>query len=97
MSDSDTPTIQSTSSDCESDSSLRLMSKKPFRKIDPNSSLSCEQLMEYRLSELQALARNCNIVYTGANKDTLSHKLAEHLSVPYKYKNTIVITSHRFT
>ena len=51
-----------------------------------------EELMRYRLSELQALARECRVVYTGLNKADLVGRIAEYLSHPFTHRRTVVVT-----
>lgn len=70
-----------------------LSTKRPLRSIPCDSAIEGDELMQYRLNELQSLARRCNIVYTGSNKSALVRKLEDHLKKPYKYKNTVVVTS----
>lgn len=68
--------------------------RRSIPPVDPDTAKpqSREGLMRYRLDELQTLARECRVVYTGLNKAELADRIAEYLSQPFTHKRTVVVT-----
>ena len=62
--------------------------------VDPDTEepQTREGLMRYRLDELQVLARECRVVYTGLNKADLADRIARYLSQPFTHRRTVVVS-----
>lgn len=68
--------------------------RRSVPRLDPDTGTPQTRagLMRYRLVELQALARECRVVYTGVDKGALADRVAEYLSHPFTHRRTVVVT-----
>lgn len=73
---------------------MRREQRRAIPPVDPDTGAAQtrEGLMKHRLRELQALARECRVSYTGLKKGVLADRVAEYLSQPFTHRRTVVVT-----